>query len=856
MPSKRMEQRASHKWKPSARRAPRSDSTISTPSEPSVSSTTATVASARLSQTAEGTVSQSWEASSQTPNAPMNATSDAPQSSAESDADPLSDNANFLSFEEWKAQMLKRAGQSPEHVSGSGIVESKGDKRGRPPGINNALDSLGEEGELEIEFGGFVTSDATSSAIPAQAGEGEKKRTADESNEDKQRKQNKDAGTTSKERFNFASFDCAATVLKTNPGCKGATSILLENKDSYMLNTCSTDNKFLIVELCNDILIDTIVLGNFEFFSSTFRQFRVSVSDRYPVKSDKWKEIGTFEARNTRGVQAFLVENGIIWARYLRIEFLSYYGKEYYCPVSLLRVHGKTMMDDYRADVKASRGEEDGEDDEGEDEPAERVVAEPLKEPPSEAKQLETRETESIELAQSIPSTWQDTPLIDKCPRKTSSSPLIQQAELFGSTCGKSVQFCNMATVQTIKHSSMLDATDTKIPEVITPSAPTIQKGPTKTKATINENSSNSTKAKESANQNPPEDSNSRASTSSNSKGKGKDTATPTSNEASESSHKSSSKHLETTRSAKTQSEQVAVSATKIPSTPVPATQESFFKFVHKRLQQLEANSTLSLQYIEEQSRILREAFTKVEKRQLSKTSTFLETLNTTVLSELREFRTQYDQIWQSTVLELSYQREQSQKEVTALSQRLSILADEILWQKRIAYLQFGLILLCLGLLIFHRNQNTNFSSFDLQNMMAKPSSSFARYLSFDSPPGTPSRPGSRYGLFGGRFSNHLRGPSQDNMLSDDEAGSARAPDIEYQLPTPAESSVDGEETVEHRREGNGLLGSPEKEPLIRRALSTPNLGTDSDALLDAADADGERIEASEGGLEDSKSVG
>ena len=48
----------------------------------------------------------------------------------------------------------------------------------------------------------------------------------------------------------------------------------------------------------------------------------------------------------------------------------------------------------------------------------------------------------------------------------------------------------------------------------------------------------------------------------------------------------------------------------------------------------LESNSTLSLLYIEEQSRILRDAFNKVEKRQLSKTSNFLENLNVTVLQD------------------------------------------------------------------------------------------------------------------------------------------------------------------------------------------------------------------------------
>ena len=41
---------------------------------------------------------------------------------------------------------------------------------------------------------------------------------------------------------------------------------------------------FLTIELCNDIKIDTIVLSNNEYFSSTFRHFSLWVSTNYPPK--------------------------------------------------------------------------------------------------------------------------------------------------------------------------------------------------------------------------------------------------------------------------------------------------------------------------------------------------------------------------------------------------------------------------------------------------------------------------------------------------------------------------------------------------------------------------------------------
>jgi len=266
------------------------------------------------------------------------------------------------------------------------------------------------------------------------------------------------------------------------------------------------------------------------------------------------------------------------------------------------------------------------------------------------------------------------------------------------------------------------------------------------------------------------------------------------------------------------------------PPAPTPSTQESFFKSIHKRLQLLEANSTLSLQYIEEQSRILREAFTKVERRQLVKTTTFLETLNTTVLSELREFRLQYDQIWQSTVLELSSQREHSQREVIALSARLSILADEILFQKRMVIVQFVLILLCLGLAIFSPRFTTSNAAYlelptAVHNMVTRPSTGFSRYLHLDSPPATPSRPGSRYGFFS-RTVNHMRSPSNQSTL---DGGLAKSSEAEYRPPTPLSDGHDNEETPTQTLHVDETAASGVE---IRRTASSPAI-TGANSSLD-----------------------
>ena len=50
-----------------------------------------------------------------------------------------------------------------------------------------------------------------------------------------------------------------------------------------------------------------------------------------------------------------------------------------------------------------------------------------------------------------------------------------------------------------------------------------------------------------------------------------------------------------------------------------PTVQESFFKTVTKRLQLLESNTSLSLQYIEDQSRFLQDALLKMERKQIAR---------------------------------------------------------------------------------------------------------------------------------------------------------------------------------------------------------------------------------------------
>lgn len=712
------------------------------------------------------------------------------------------ESGKFLSFEEWKKQNLKQSEQLA-HRNPNTVPEG----RKRPSNVHSSLESLGDEGEIDIDFSGFVPGGPQPAREVSQP-VGDPYPDADGVNPSRAAevlRRSKDAGTTCKERFNYASFDCAANVLKTNKEAKSPLTVLMENKDSYMLNQCKAANKFLILELCNDVWIDTIVLANFEFFSSTFRTFKVSVSNLYPVETDKWKTLGTYEARNTREIQAFLVENSIMWARYVRIEFLTHYGNEFYCPVSLVRIHGKTMIEEWKKE------NEDNEDHNQEQNYDTISVNSLTPEAIAEVLEVKTQEAEQSILDESTDLATFLEPSI--------FTELASNIELADAS---SIVPASVIAFEAIM--SVIESSDTCI-AADSPAATTSRTAPgpasparnldasTTTVVSNTTISQSSPQSRNLTSSHPPAVSGSSAAAMKN-VGDAVKSATPPAFNAksvkssrdpsseetssingtsvqnqkssSSSSFKTSSMTAQQPKEKPTASSSERTKSSGSPSQAqpaVPTMQDSFFKSVHKRLRMLEANSSLSLQYIEDQSRALRDAFKKVEQRQLTKTTAFLDQLNQTVLNELRDFRQQYDQLWQSTVIELELQRERYERDNEAINARLGILADEVIFQRRMAILQMVLILVCLVLVLFSRGVINNYLELPLvQNVLSKsPSSKWLNLSSADSAgrPPQPTRMRSAHQLRNGILKGHRRMQSEDS-ITDTQSG----PEI-YAPPTP-----------------------------------------------------------------------
>ncbi|TVU34435.1 hypothetical protein EJB05_16267, partial [Eragrostis curvula] len=151
--------------------------------------------------------------------------------------------------------------------------------------------------------------------------------------------------------YNYAAASKGAKVLAHNREAKGAANILGGDKDKYLRNPCSAEDKFVVVELAEETLVDTVALANLEHYSSNFRDVELHGSMTYPT--DAWGEpLARFTAENVKHAQRFVLPEPR-WARYLRLRLVTHYGSGFYCILSYLEVYGvdavERMLQDFIA---------------------------------------------------------------------------------------------------------------------------------------------------------------------------------------------------------------------------------------------------------------------------------------------------------------------------------------------------------------------------------------------------------------------------------------------------------------------------------------------------------------------------
>src|SRR6266545_5899 len=153
--------------------------------------------------------------------------------------DPVDDEV-LLSFEEWKKKQLEIHKESPNDSDRGGNQSSLSLTSGHIPNIGSdnatAASDINASAGYHYSTGVQVPSDvAPHFRVPIT------------------------------DRFNYANLDCSARVHGSHRSAKSPSSILSSKKDRYMLSPCNPlgEKQFVVVELCDDIRIDTVQLANF-----------------------------------------------------------------------------------------------------------------------------------------------------------------------------------------------------------------------------------------------------------------------------------------------------------------------------------------------------------------------------------------------------------------------------------------------------------------------------------------------------------------------------------------------------------------------------------------------------------------
>lgn len=150
--------------------------------------------------------------------------------------------------------------------------------------------------------------------------------------------------------YNYASATKGAKILAFNKEAKGASNILDKDEDKYLRNPCSAEEKYVVIELSEETLVDSLEIANFEHYSSNLKDFELFSSLVYPT--DSWVKLGNFTAQNVKHTQRFVLPEPK-WARYLKFNLLSHYGSEFYCTLSVVQVYGVDAVERMLEDLIA-----------------------------------------------------------------------------------------------------------------------------------------------------------------------------------------------------------------------------------------------------------------------------------------------------------------------------------------------------------------------------------------------------------------------------------------------------------------------------------------------------------------------
>lgn len=467
------------------------------------------------------------------------------------------------------------------------------------------------------------------------------------------------------------------------------------------------------------------------------------------------------------------METGLDWYQYIKIEFLSHYGNEYYCPLSLLRVHGNPMMEYWTLYEKPKITGEDEEDD---------MLKGISPEPVVDETEFLWPAFSSVDIGTTL--TTPTIPTVEDMLIAEREAKSLKLDVLAEQDSTKPEEASSQASTGTSRHAPVQSADDVA---GATPEKPMQEDAELPKQATSDESSSNST-AKSSTDHlsRVPVDTASAVSDTESTRDAASvsDGNPMSSSSVPLSSSPSPDMSNQNTNEVNSSEEKPAddkihshkQQATTEPTTPSPtedastvpnandvnlpptttasaattkapfgygqgANMESIYKTIMTRILNLEQNATLSQRYLDDQNRMLNEVFETMEQKHREQLLQLVGQLNATASLRIDTMKRRYERLYRMTARELEMTKNETAKELQELSSKLHIMADQVVFEKRLSLIQ---LILLISLFLFTAANNGTLSTLSpivaaqAEERQRRQSISHAHHQSVSTEPGEP----------------------------------------------------------------------------------------------------------------------
>jgi hypothetical protein len=142
-----------------------------------------------------------------------------------------------------------------------------------------------------------------------------------------------------------ASIDLGAKTLGTNKEAKSVNSLLKYDSAKFWISPCvlASGVNWFAIELNQEVYVHTLVLGTFEYYSSTIKNFQLMGQIEY--SADSWQLLGSFQALPGQQYQYFKLRKPLL-AKFIQIHVLSHHGTKFYCTLNSVRDYGYTTWEE------------------------------------------------------------------------------------------------------------------------------------------------------------------------------------------------------------------------------------------------------------------------------------------------------------------------------------------------------------------------------------------------------------------------------------------------------------------------------------------------------------------------------